>query len=119
MAPHLSYVFKTRNYLAESVYVLQFMSCTLRGKKKCALDFLEDVAGFVINVGGTRGARMSAKRPSSTCVLATILVCNFTVVVLVRRAAQQPASCSEFQDLQQQQAGHGGEALLQQEAVPQ
>lgn len=37
----------------------------------------------------------------------------------MRRAAQQPASCSEFQDLQQQQAGHGGEALLQQEAVPQ
>lgn len=62
---------------------------------------------------------MSAKPPLNTCVLATILVCNLAVVVLVRRAAQQPASCSELQDLQQQQTGHGGEALLQQETVPQ
>lgn len=84
--------------------------------------FLEDVAGFVISVGGMRGAWMSVnkpvKQPLSTFVLATILVCDFAVVVLVRCAAQQPASGSELQDLQQQQTGHGGEALLQQEAVP-
>lgn len=34
-------------------------------------------------------------------------------------AAEQPATGSELQDLEQQQTGHGGEALLQQEAVPQ
>lgn len=34
-------------------------------------------------------------------------------------AAEQPASGPELQDLQQQQTGHRGQALLEQEAVPQ
>lgn len=34
-------------------------------------------------------------------------------------AAEHPASGPELQDLQQQQTGHGGKALLEQEAVPQ
>lgn len=49
----------------------------------------------------------------------TILVSNFTVVVLVGRAAEQPASGPELQDLQQQQTGHRGKTLLEQEAIPQ
>lgn len=63
-------------------------------------------------------ANTPVKQLLITFVLATILVSNFTVVVLVSGAAEQPASSSELQDLQQQQTGHGGEALLQQEAVP-
>lgn len=50
--------------------------------------------------------------------LATILLGNFTVVVLVCGGAERPASSSELQDLQQQQAGHGAEAFLQQEGIP-
>lgn len=34
-------------------------------------------------------------------------------------AAERPASGPELQDLQEQQPGHGGQPLLQQEAVPQ
>lgn len=34
-------------------------------------------------------------------------------------AAEHPPPRPELQDLQQQQTGHGGEPLLQQEAVPQ
>lgn len=34
-------------------------------------------------------------------------------------AAEHPTSGLEFQDLQQQQTGHGREALLEQKAVPQ
>lgn len=56
---------------------------------------------------------------SAPFVLVTILVSNFTVVVLVGGAAEHPASSPELQDLQQQQTGHGGQALLEQEAVPQ
>lgn len=56
---------------------------------------------------------------SAPFVLATTLVRNFTVVVLVGGAAEQPASSPELQNLQQQQTGHGRKALLEQEAVPQ
>lgn len=48
-----------------------------------------------------------------------ILVGDFAVVVFVRRAAEHPTSGPELQDLQQQQTGHGGEALLEQKAIPQ
>ncbi|KAG7243598.1 hypothetical protein INR49_011155 [Caranx melampygus] len=54
-----------------------------------------------------------------TIVLTTGLIRNFTVVVLVGGAAEHPPSGPELQDLQQQQTGHGAEALLEQEAVPQ
>lgn len=67
----------------------------------------------------TRWLTHLQKRPVSTLVLATTLVRNFTVVVLVGGAAEQPASSPELQNLQQQQTGHGGQALLEQEAVPQ
>lgn len=44
---------------------------------------------------------------------------HLTVVVLLRCFAEGPAARPELQDLQQQQAAEGGEALLQQEAVAQ
>lgn len=53
------------------------------------------------------------------CPHITLLVADFAVVVLMGGAAEQPASGPELQDFQQQQTGHGGEALLKQEAVPQ
>lgn len=46
-------------------------------------------------------------------------VCNFAIVISMCRAAEHPAPRPEFQDLQQQQAGHGGETLLEQEAIAQ
>ena len=46
-------------------------------------------------------------------------VAQLTVVVLVGRAAELPAARPELQHLQQEQAGHGADGLLQQEAVPQ
>lgn len=52
-------------------------------------------------------ANAAAEQLFSTLVLATILVSNFTVVVLVGSAAEQPAAGPELQDLQQQQTGHG------------
>lgn len=61
---------------------------------------------------------MLAKIPATTIdAFATILLGNFTVVVLVCGGAERPASGSELQDLQQQQTGHGAEAFLQQEAI--
>ena len=46
-------------------------------------------------------------------------VTQLAVVVLVGRAAEFPATRSELKHLQQEQAGHGADGLLQQEAVPQ
>lgn len=69
--------------------------------------------------GAWRLANTPAKQLLSTHVLSTILVSNFTVVVLVGGAAEHPAASPELQDLQQQQTGHGGEALLEQESIPQ
>lgn len=59
------------------------------------------------------------KLQHSNVALTTGLIRNFTVVVLVGGAAEHPPSGPELQDLQQQQTGHGAEALLEQEAVPQ
>lgn len=56
------------------------------------------------------GAKAGSQGPS---------VGQLAVVVLVGRAAQLPAARAELQHLQQQQAGHGADGLLQQEAVPQ
>lgn len=87
--------------------------------------FLEDVAGFVINGGKEKVSKRLDYRlahllnGSRAFVFATILVSDFAVVVLVCGVAEQPATGSELQDLEQQQTGHGGEAFLQQEAVPQ
>lgn len=69
--------------------------------------------------GAWRLANTPAKQLFSTHVLLTILVSNFTVVVLVGGAAEHPAASPELQDLQQQQTGHGGETLLEQESIPQ
>lgn len=44
---------------------------------------------------------------------------HLAVVVLLRCFTEGPATRTELQDLQQQQAPEGGEALLQQEAVAQ
>lgn len=51
--------------------------------------------------------------------LKTILLGNLTVVVLVCGGAEQPSSSSKLQEFQQQQAGHGAEAFLQQEPISQ
>lgn len=86
-------------------------------------DCLEDIAiypqkaGFVISGAWVVSKVLegsSAQRPAPW-----VLVSYFTVVVLVSGAAEHPTSGPEFQDLQQQQAGHGREALLEQKAVPQ
>lgn len=57
--------------------------------------------------------------PPSSSPADQILVGDLAVVVLVGGGAEHPAPGPELQDLQQQQASHGGEALLEQEAVPQ
>lgn len=62
---------------------------------------------------------VTEERCPASCSAPAVLVSDLAVVVLVCGAAEQPASGPELQDLQQQQTGHGGEALLEQEAVPQ
>lgn len=85
--------------------------------KTCRIVLREFAVFFIIGGGclrrGIQGwvTHLQTQLPS-TLVLATILISYFTVVVLVGGAAEQPASSSELQDLQQQQTGHGGEALL-------
>lgn len=44
---------------------------------------------------------------------------HLTVVVFLGCFAEGPAACAELQDLQQQQAAKGSEALLQQETIAQ
>lgn len=100
MAPYLGNIIKRREQSGKMKVFLQFMNCTHENL------YPEDIAGFLISGEqrrGIHGAWMLASKPVkqllSTFVHATVLVSNFTVVVLVRSAAEQPASSSELQDL--------------------
>lgn len=59
----------------------------------------------------------------SSCVslswLVEASVRHFAVVVFLSRVAESPTSCTKLQDLQQEQATHGAQVLLQEKPIPQ
>lgn len=81
-----------------------------------ASDYQEDVASCreaaAVVISGDQ-------RKASTVRESPVSVGDFAVIILVGGAAEHPASGPELQDLQQQEASHGGQALLQEKAVPQ
>lgn len=123
-APCVSNIIKRRNNPAKSKSFYTFWAAFF------STDYLEgvavcpEIAGFTLSGDLAEVSEVFEgfltqlqMKLLSTLVLSAVLICNFTVVVLVGGAAEHPASGPELQDLQQQQTGHGREALLEQEAV--